>query len=184
MQSKININHQWFEANSSHRHSRQTVSRSGIFAVSSQIILWYPDARKTHLCLWPKLWNYCLPHMVLNHFVHNNHNPPLHILDATTMECIAYFGCYYHTVHCILFTWTRTYPEALYWLSILPLQRQIGRAHVWTPVTQWSRMPSSAWKKKPTTPPPPTTIKQWSVPPVNIHISWFALTWHLVLVLD
>ena len=23
-----------------------------------------------------------------------------------------------------------------------------GRAHVWTPVTQWSRMPSSAWKKK------------------------------------
>ena len=25
---------------------------------------------------------------------------------------------------------------------------QIGRAHVWTPVTQWSRMPSSAWKKK------------------------------------
>ena len=26
--------------------------------------------------------------------------------------------------------------------------RQIGRAHVWTPVTQWSRMPSSAWKKK------------------------------------
>ena len=22
------------------------------------------------------------------------------------------------------------------------------RAHVWTPVTQWSRMPSSAWKKK------------------------------------
>ena len=27
---------------------------------------------------------------------------------------------------------------------------QIGRAHVWTPVTQWSRMPSSAWKKKKT----------------------------------
>ena len=25
---------------------------------------------------------------------------------------------------------------------------QIGRAHVWTPVTQWSRMPSSAWKTK------------------------------------
>ena len=25
---------------------------------------------------------------------------------------------------------------------------EIGRAHVWTPVTQWSRMPSSAWKKK------------------------------------
>ena len=24
------------------------------------------------------------------------------------------------------------------------------RAHVWTPVTQWSRMPSSAWKKKKT----------------------------------
>ena len=22
------------------------------------------------------------------------------------------------------------------------------RAHVWTPITQWSRMPSSAWKKK------------------------------------
>ena len=26
--------------------------------------------------------------------------------------------------------------------------KKIGRAHVWTPVTQWSRMPSSAWKKK------------------------------------
>ena len=25
---------------------------------------------------------------------------------------------------------------------------QIGRAHVWTPVTPISRMPSSAWKKK------------------------------------
>ena len=25
---------------------------------------------------------------------------------------------------------------------------QIGRAHVWTPVTIRSRMPSSAWKKK------------------------------------
>ena len=25
---------------------------------------------------------------------------------------------------------------------------QIGRAHVWTPVTDVSRMPSSAWKKK------------------------------------
>ena len=28
------------------------------------------------------------------------------------------------------------------------LSIEIGRAHVWTPVTQWSRMPSSAWKKK------------------------------------
>ena len=28
--------------------------------------------------------------------------------------------------------------------------RQIGRAHVWTPVTRSSRMPSSAWKKKKT----------------------------------
>ena len=25
---------------------------------------------------------------------------------------------------------------------------EIGRAHVWTPVTRSSRMPSSAWKKK------------------------------------
>ena len=25
---------------------------------------------------------------------------------------------------------------------------EIGRAHVWTPVTDQSRMPSSAWKKK------------------------------------
>ena len=25
---------------------------------------------------------------------------------------------------------------------------KIGRAHVWTPVTSLSRMPSSAWKKK------------------------------------
>ena len=25
---------------------------------------------------------------------------------------------------------------------------KIGRAHVWTPVTDQSRMPSSAWKKK------------------------------------
>ena len=29
---------------------------------------------------------------------------------------------------------------------LLPVQ--IGRAHVWTLVTQWTRMPSSAWKKK------------------------------------
>ena len=28
------------------------------------------------------------------------------------------------------------------------LLHQIGRAHVWTPVTDQSRMPSSAWKKK------------------------------------
>ena len=28
------------------------------------------------------------------------------------------------------------------------LKHQIGRAHVWTPVTPISRMPSSAWKKK------------------------------------
>ena len=27
-------------------------------------------------------------------------------------------------------------------------EREIGRAHVWTPVTWPSRMPSSAWKKK------------------------------------
>ena len=27
---------------------------------------------------------------------------------------------------------------------------EIGRAHVWTPVTDVSRMPSSAWKKKKT----------------------------------
>ena len=37
---------------------------------------------------------------------------------------------------------------------------EIGRAHVWTPVTDQSRMPSSAWKKKKKhhthTPPPPT----------------------------
>ena len=26
--------------------------------------------------------------------------------------------------------------------------QEIGRAHVWTPVTSLSRMPSSAWKKK------------------------------------
>ena len=26
--------------------------------------------------------------------------------------------------------------------------QEIGRAHVWTPVTRSSRMPSSAWKKK------------------------------------
>ena len=26
--------------------------------------------------------------------------------------------------------------------------KRIGRAHVWTPVTATSRMPSSAWKKK------------------------------------
>ena len=26
--------------------------------------------------------------------------------------------------------------------------KEIGRAHVWTPVTSLSRMPSSAWKKK------------------------------------
>ena len=30
----------------------------------------------------------------------------------------------------------------------LQKQHKDGRAHVWTPVTQWSRMPSSAWKKK------------------------------------
>ena len=28
------------------------------------------------------------------------------------------------------------------------LKCKIGRAHVWTPVTGESRMPSSAWKKK------------------------------------
>ena len=35
------------------------------------------------------------------------------------------------------------HPEALE-----NLHREIGRAHVWTPVTGESRMPSSAWKKK------------------------------------
>ena len=30
----------------------------------------------------------------------------------------------------------------------LALKWEIGRAHVWTPVTDQSRMPSSAWKKK------------------------------------
>ena len=29
-----------------------------------------------------------------------------------------------------------------------PFELRIGRAHVWTPVTDQSRMPSSAWKKK------------------------------------
>ena len=28
------------------------------------------------------------------------------------------------------------------------IEPKIGRAHVWTPVTDVSRMPSSAWKKK------------------------------------
>ena len=40
-----------------------------------------------------------------------------------------------------------------FWLSIFgnsneKLHCEIGRAHVWTPVTDQSRMPSSAWKKK------------------------------------
>ena len=29
-----------------------------------------------------------------------------------------------------------------------PVQIQIGGAHVCTPVTQWSRMPTGDWKKK------------------------------------
>ena len=29
-------------------------------------------------------------------------------------------------------------------------ENEIGRAHVWTPVTDVTRMPSSAWKKKTT----------------------------------
>ena len=37
-------------------------------------------------------------------------------------------------------------------VNLLPVSlsslHQIGRAHVWTPVTDQSRMPSSAWKKK------------------------------------
>ena len=33
-------------------------------------------------------------------------------------------------------------------LILSPPSFQIGRAHVWTPVTDVSRMPSSAWKKK------------------------------------
>ena len=32
--------------------------------------------------------------------------------------------------------------------ELLELINEIGRAHVWTPVTSLSRMPSSAWKKK------------------------------------
>ena len=31
---------------------------------------------------------------------------------------------------------------------IIDIEIEIGRAHVWTLVTQWTRMPSSAWKKK------------------------------------
>ena len=34
------------------------------------------------------------------------------------------------------------------WWKMLSHGVQIGRAHVWTPVTSASRMPSSAWKKK------------------------------------
>ena len=33
-------------------------------------------------------------------------------------------------------------------INTLSELNQIGRAHVWTPVTATSRMPSSAWKKK------------------------------------
>ena len=33
------------------------------------------------------------------------------------------------------------------WEGIEKEDMQIGRAHVWTPVKQWSSMPSSAWKK-------------------------------------
>ena len=36
------------------------------------------------------------------------------------------------------------------WLFDQWLMLEIGRAHVWTPVTDQSRMPSSAWKKKKT----------------------------------
>src|SRR3989442_3519135 len=32
-----------------------------------------------------------------------------------------------------------------------PTDEEIGRAHVWTPVTSASRMPSSAWQKRLTT---------------------------------
>mgnify|MGYP007078643718 CR=1 FL=1 len=35
-------------------------------------------------------------------------------------------------------------------LTTLVGTTKIGRAHVWTPVTQWYRMPSSAWNKKKT----------------------------------
>ena len=38
------------------------------------------------------------------------------------------------------------YAQARY-ITIVP-EIEIGRAHVWTPVTPISRMPSSAWKKK------------------------------------
>ena len=33
-------------------------------------------------------------------------------------------------------------------MNLNSVMAEIGRAHVWTPVTRSSRMPSSAWKKK------------------------------------
>ena len=33
-------------------------------------------------------------------------------------------------------------------VEVIRNDEKIGRAHVWTPVTSLSRMPSSAWKKK------------------------------------
>ena len=41
--------------------------------------------------------------------------------------------------------WRKGNPLQCWWECKLV---QIGRAHVWTPVTSRSRMPSSAWKKK------------------------------------
>ena len=51
--------------------------------------------------------------------------------DNTKNECL---GTKWHGYHILQNNYTYTC--------------KIGRAHVWTPVTDVSRMPSSAWKKK------------------------------------
>ena len=44
--------------------------------------------------------------------------------------------------------WFNWFTEASWSLDDVISLNKIGRANVWTPVTQWSRMPSSPWKKK------------------------------------
>ena len=67
-----------------------------------------------------------------------------------------------------------THQQAASWIN--GIRKEIGRAHVWTPVTQWSRMPSSAWKKKKTRHQPSSwacriaLIRRWTTKPLRDFI--------------
>ena len=73
-------------------------------------------------------------------------NTPTEAMDSSPAQQLGAWECY--NIKIIICYLTLVINSPMNNNYIIWWSTKIGRAHVWTPVTPISRMPSSAWKKK------------------------------------